>query len=653
MRTILNNHVLILAASLFSFSCNGFLDKEPESALTPDQYLSTDANLGSYALDLYNMLPSHGQYSYGTFEYDKHTDNMAYVTPSDAFAPGYWKVGQTGGAYDFSQIYRCNYFLDIVIPKIEAGEITGTQSNIEHYLGEVYFFRAFAYFEKLKSLGDFPIVKTCLEDDMEVLRDASKRAPRNEVARFIIEDLDKAIELLGDTPPSGGKNRLNKACARLFKSRVALYEGTWLKYFKGTAFVPGGKDWPGTSKDYNVNYTYPLGSIEDEIVYFLTEAMNESKMVADAYPLVENTGKYQNTAAEPTNPYYDMFASINMESYSEVMLYRSYDSGLQIDHAVSAYASRANNGCGTTKSMVDAFLMANGKPIYAEDSGYPGDSDLMTLTKGRDSRLVIFLKKPGDNNFHNEAGSEGVTVEPWPDITSGTTNLKYCTGYALRKGKSFDGAMASFHDMTGSIVFRAVEAYLNYIEACYEKTGAIDAIADGYWRDIRRRALIEEDYNVTIASTDMNIEAASDWGAYSAGNIVEPTLYNIRRERRCELIAEGFRNQDIRRWRSLDQMIEIPYHVLGMNLWENVNLSDLGTLEENKTVSSRSFSKYLAPYHISDNNRAYNGYKWKMAHYLDPIAVQHFLITGNGTVTDSPLYQNPGWPVTAGEGAEF
>lgn len=44
--------------------------------------------------------------------------------------------------------------------------------------------------------------------------------------------------------PSGGKNRLSKDCAILLKSRVALYEGSWLKNFKGTAFVPNGPGWP-------------------------------------------------------------------------------------------------------------------------------------------------------------------------------------------------------------------------------------------------------------------------------------------------------------------------------------------------------------------------------------------------------------------------
>ena len=647
---------VLIAAALLAVSCEGFLDREPESSLTPEQYLTTEANVGSYATDLYDILPSHGTYGYGTFEGDSGTDNMAYYQPSDLYAPGYWKVGQTGGDYSFSTIYRCNWFFDNVLPVFEKGGITGNENNIAHYIGEVYFFRALAYFSKLRSLGDFPIVAQCLDNKMEPLVEASKRSPRNEVARQILSDLDKAIEMMRDVPPVGGKNRLNKDCARLIKSRVALYEGTWLKYFKGTAFVPGGPDWPG-EKTWP-GYQYPSGSIDAEIDYFLDQAMQESKAVADKYALTANTGTYQQKSTDPVNLYYDMFASVDMSSYSEVMLYRSYSWDLKVVHSVSAYASKANNGNGTTKSMVDAFLMQNGLPIYAEGSGYPGDSDLHKVAEGRDTRLQVFLKEEGDRNFFNEAGEEGRTIEPWPDITCGTYNNRYVTGYCIRKGMSHEGEMATFHDYTGCLVYRASEAYLNYIEACYEKNGSIDATADDYWKKLRTRAGVDPDYQKTIAATRMRIESATDWGAYSGGRLVDPTLFNIRRERRCELMAEGFRSMDLHRWRAYDQMITTPYHVLGINLWENKNLTDIQksatvAFVENDNVSDRSFSKYLAPYHISPNNNCYNGYRWKMAHYLSPIAVQHFLITGNGDAAASTLYQNPYWPVKAGEGAEL
>ena len=116
---------------------------------------------------------------------------------------------------------------------------------------------------------------------MEPLVEASKRSPRNEVARFILSDLDSAIEMMSSGKGTE-KTRINRECALLMKSRVALFEGTWLKYFKDTPFVPNGPEWPGKSKEYNANYQYPTGDIDKEIDFFLTEAMNAAKEVADA-----------------------------------------------------------------------------------------------------------------------------------------------------------------------------------------------------------------------------------------------------------------------------------------------------------------------------------------------------------------------------------
>src|SRR5690606_35749951 len=46
-----------------------------------------------------------------------------------------------------------------------------------------------------------------------------------------------------------------------------------------------------------------------------------------------------------------------------------------------------------------------------------------------------------------------------------------------------------------------------------------------------------------------------------------------------------------------------------------------------------------------------NGYKWISAHYLSPIAANHFSITAeNGNPQNSVIYQNPGWGRIANEG---
>ena len=201
----------LLSGVLFLTSCNDFLNQEPLDQLSPNEYLTTESNIAAFATDQYQVLPTHGTYGYGTFEIDNNTDNMAGMQPNVMYAPGYWKVGQEGGSWYFADIYRCNYFFENVLPSYENNAIVGNTTNIKHYIGEMYFFRAFMYFERLKSLGDFPIITKTYPNEREALIEISKRAPRNEVARFILSDLDKAIEMMQNIAPSGGKNRLSKA----------------------------------------------------------------------------------------------------------------------------------------------------------------------------------------------------------------------------------------------------------------------------------------------------------------------------------------------------------------------------------------------------------------------------------------------------------
>lgn len=133
--------------------------------------------------------------------------------------------------------------------------------------------------------------------------------------------------------------------------------------------------------------------------------------------------------------------------------------------------------------------------------------------------------------------------------------------------------------------------------------------------------------------------------------MVDETLYNIRRERRCELIAEGMRLDDLKRWRSLDNMVN--YQPEGMNLWDKVyEMYDKSDLEE-KIVSQVSVSKYMRPLQVSATSAAYDGYTFPKPHYLEPIPISEFLLTGGGVTANSPIYQNPGWPRDADGTADY
>ena len=153
-------------------------------------------------------------------------------------------------------------------------------------------------------------------------------------------------------------------------------------------------------------------------------------------------------------------------------------------------------------------------------------------------------------------------------------------------------------------------------------------------------------------------EAENDWGAYSAGQVLtDKTLYNIRRERRCEYLAEGLRYMDLRRWRAMDQLISTPAHLEGMHLWNTPMESWYSDLkpypEDGANVSSKEQSEYLRPFETLSSKNGFNGATWHMAHYLNPIGISHLLLASpTGKDADqSAIYQNPYWPIEADQSA--
>lgn len=236
------NKIIIALLALYSLSaCNDFLDREPLSQVSPDAYFNNAGQLSAYTLDLYkSFFYTNKDYSMGNTLLDNNTDNQAKRNSSDdIWLPGWKKVPNKASVWKLNNIRKVNYFLGKVLPKYKAGEIEGSKAEINQAIGEAYFLRAYEYYGKLTKLGDFPIIKEPLPEDRAELIKRSKRSPRNLVARFILEDLDEAIKYLSPNPVAN-KNRISQEVAKLFKSRVALYEGTWLKYHRGTAFVPGG-----------------------------------------------------------------------------------------------------------------------------------------------------------------------------------------------------------------------------------------------------------------------------------------------------------------------------------------------------------------------------------------------------------------------------
>ena len=674
--------IAALALTAGMASCTDWLEQEPPSYLTPESYF-TDATQVQAAVDwFYTVMVTHGNWSYGVYGNDNETDNQADWNPDNKYGTGLWQTSLTNGNWNWGNIRNINYQLRTIVDKNNAGSISGSQAAINQYIGELYFLRSYCYFDMLQKWGDLPIYSWALNNDEQELIALSVREPRNEVARFIINSLDSAITLM---QPQGtyATTRIGPDAVKLFKSRVALYEGTFLKYFAGTPFVPNGPGWPGAEKEYNAGYQYPTGSVEAESDYFLQVAADASKEIADKYmgSLRTNTGVVPQSATDPSNPYLGIWGTEDMSGVSEVLLWRQYSRSLGQLNDVEVVVNKSNYGIGLTRGFVENYLMKDGRPIYDSQYEY-NDTSLALVRKDRDPRLTVFLKEPGQVNlFINDddanIGDHGVKIEPVPTIDRrGDAENGYPTGYAIRKGGTFDGALTDNGASTNACeVFRATEALLNYMEAEYLLSGSIDNILP-YWRAVRTAAGFTGDAvnpQVTIDHTDMAQEGKCDWGAYSGGQLLsDKTLYNIRRERRCELIAEGLRWMDLQRWRALDQLIAKPVHIEGIHLYANGNdnpmyrwyctdptdLSTFSIVNDGSTsanISSPDLSEYLRPHEYNTvQNDFLGGLTWHMAHYLQPMPIRQMILTASDYATPelSPLYQNPYWPTTADQPAE-
>lgn len=145
----LNKYTLILAGGLslsMMTSCNDFLDREPLDAITPETFLWNDADMSAYMIKQYSF-STHSGAGVGIWGNDNGTDNQCQATYSTSWIPGLWRVPDhsdqdSSDPWYFGALYNLNYFLETVLPRYEANELSGNMEMVKHNIGEAYFLRA-------------------------------------------------------------------------------------------------------------------------------------------------------------------------------------------------------------------------------------------------------------------------------------------------------------------------------------------------------------------------------------------------------------------------------------------------------------------------------------------------------------------------------
>lgn len=498
-------HILsvLLGIVLVLGSCQKTLDKTPQDQISDPEFWKSSSDLQLYVNNMYSVLPSWlltG--SGGNPLLDASTDvaiSTGLFATNRLQLDGVVNVPASGGGWSWGDIRNVNYFL------ANANRVPDGGSK-KQYIGEAFFFRAWNYFVLLKKFGDLPIVTKPLDPSVEADRQIlySSRSSRTDVVNFMIQDLDSAIAYM-DIKTNLPAGRINKDVAALFEARVCLYEGTWEKYHLNDAFK-GKTD----------------GSA------FLAKAALAAKSVIDG-------GRYSLSTGDPNQVYYNLFNQIDYSKNNEILLYRGYN-GAAYGGNFSNQLWNWPNGSGFTKAMMETYLCTDGKPISVSPL-YKGDQDIRNVIQNRDPRCVQSVMNPGDPitiGLKNDT-----TFFKLPSLSS---SANCATGYESQKFRrpQLDPATGQYSGDQAYIIFRYAEALLIYAEAKAELAQLTQADLDISINKLRDR----------VAMPRMTLGAITPdpaWPDY--GYALPDYLQEIRRERVVELFCEGFRFDDILRWK--------------------------------------------------------------------------------------------------------
>lgn len=595
MKKILN-YIITGGLCISIVACQkNFIDLNPPAAFTDAVYFKQPSDFKAYTASLYGKLPG---WDFGNM--DNNSDISANGNGA-GFDLGHGTIAVGGGGgWDYSGIRSCNLLLSKAASYSGAGDLS-------QYVGEAYFFRAFAYYGLLKSFGGVPVITTLLDVNATELQ-----APRNsryEVVKQILADLDAAILKLPteQSIPNADKGRISKWAAEAFKAQVELYEATWEKYVGQSTDGDGIASGAG-SKGY--------------------DAGNVNKYLADAAAMsldVMNNGGYvlwnQNTTASMANS--SLWYLFNLEdagsnpggfdktSNKEFILYSIYD---------YTYRQSGKNITWTSgqlypsRKFVDLPVCSDGLPPEKSPAfqGYHHAGDEF---KNRDLRLLNYL-------YASATAPASVTLDYGSLGSSGYGNSKYAV---YKYGPAPNGRRTDNTESANWPIIRLAEVYLTYAEAVYELNGNIsDAQLDASINKLRDRANVAHLTNALATSNGLDMKN------------------EIRRERAVELYREGKRFDDLKRWGILEAALN-PSR-LGRVVGGSAYTTDFKDASGNPTSSYRASSYVWGEEAVQTPAGILNcvvvdsksNHTVQKKHYLNPISQDQINLNKN-------LKQNPGY----------
>lgn len=360
-----------------------------------------------------------------------------------------------------------------------------------NYTGLARFFRAWFYYGMVRRFGDVPWIDHPLDPSEEDILYGA-RDSRELVMEKVYEDLMFAAQNITRSTDAAQSSLVTKWAAYAFASRVALFEGTFRKY-------------------HNLN----LATSADVWLKRAEDAANQ---------VIQNSGKSLN------NSYRALFTS-DVPPVSETILAIASSETLGVMHQANwRWASETyGTGLNLIRPFVCTYLQKDGTP-YTDRPGWQYE-DFYQEFQNRDGRLNATLRYPGYMR-------EGNIALP---VFSGYARLGYQPIKLMVDATNADDKTESTQAIQ---LIRYGEVLLNYAEAKAEQ----GTLTDQDWANtigaLRKRAGITGGVDTKPTVADSYLQSTY------YPEVSDPVILEIRRERAIELLLEGFRFDDLRRWKS-------------------------------------------------------------------------------------------------------
>ena len=508
---------ILSVAVLMTTSCDDILDRPQLNTPTDGTFWKTEMDARLYANGFYrNYFVGYADgwaTNYTPLRGMSFSDDLASTGQQSSFSNSIptslgssnandlatYQTQYVGPTWNFTWIRKANVFME----RLEAnmkGNVTEEAFN--HWHAVAAFFKCFSYSRLVAVFGDVPYYETSFANsDLEAMyKDRDSRV-------FVMDKVHDMLknEGLVNMRNNDGANTLNRYVAAAFASRWMLFEGTWQKYHGGDQAA----------------------------------ATKYLQLAKEAAEIVINSGKFA-----IDTPFREVFGSQDLKGNKEAIMYRHYTFEM-LKHHIASYSNGVESQAPAPNlALAKSFICQDGKVYQHSDIENAKLLSIANLAKTRDPRF--------EATFIDHVNTNSVT-------------LLYASKFIDREALTMDNPKNnpiydSNTNTNDAPVIRYAEVLLNWIEAKAELGGVTQTDIDNSINQLRRRPLDATAQAKGLKNTaDMKLSDITTDFDPARDQDVDPLIWEIRRERRMELVYEHCRLHDIKRWKKLEYMNNSKY----------------------------------------------------------------------------------------------